>query len=128
MLADFHFLRPEWLYLAALLPFFFVVRTQSLTDLSVAQQLVQSSFRSLVLAGIAIALARPAWMTSDDKVATVVLADVSESVSDKQLAATSAYIAQLDDDVLVDEDLSNDPEAFGYDVELVGMLSLAASF
>lgn len=92
-----HLLRPEWLYLAVMVPFFFVVRTQSLTDLSVAQQIVQSVFRSLIVVGLALALARPAWITSDDKVATVVLVDVSESVSDKQLDAVRTYVNQLDE-------------------------------
>jgi Ca-activated chloride channel homolog len=90
------FLQPSWFYLAALVPFFFVVRTQSLTDLSITQQIVQSVFRSLVFIGIALALARPAWTTSDDKVATVLLADVSASVSDAQLAATREYVKELD--------------------------------
>jgi uncharacterized membrane protein len=90
------FLQPSWFYLAALVPFFFVVRTQSLTDLSITQQIVQSVFRSLVFIGIALALARPAWTTSDDKVATVLLADVSASVSDKQLAATREFVKELD--------------------------------
>ncbi len=91
------FLQPSWFYLVAILPFFFVVRTQSLTDLSITQQLVQSVFRSLVVVGFALALARPAWTTSDDKVATVFLADVSESVSDKQLQATRDYLHKLED-------------------------------
>ncbi|MEM9488812.1 MAG: VWA domain-containing protein, partial [Myxococcota bacterium] len=90
------FLRPVWFYLAALVPFFFVVSSLALTDLSVAQNMVQAGVRSLLLIGLALALARPAWTTSDDKVATVLLADVSESVSDKQLAAMDSYIAQLD--------------------------------
>lgn len=89
-------LRPDWLYLLCLAPYFFVVRTQSLTDLSVTQQIVQTVFRSLVLAALACALARPAWTTSDDKVATVVLVDVSESISDEQLDATREFIGQLD--------------------------------
>jgi Ca-activated chloride channel family protein len=88
-------LEPTWLYLIALVPFFFVVRTHSLTDLSTLQQVVQASVRSLLLAGIAVALARPAWNTSDDKVATVVLVDVSESVSDAQLEAARNYVRDL---------------------------------
>lgn len=91
-------LRPSWLYLIAGVPFFFVVRTASLTDLSITQQIVQSGFRSLLFIGLALALARPAWTTTDDKVATVLLADVSESVSDKQLEATRDYVRQLDDE------------------------------
>lgn len=86
---------PTWLYLGALVPFFFVVRTQSLTDLSVTQQIVQSLVRALIFAGIALALCRPAWTTRDDKIATVVLADVSASVSDRQLEATRAHVRAL---------------------------------
>ena len=88
-------LEPTWLYLIGLVPFFFVVRAHSLTDLSTLQQIVQSGVRALLIAGIALALARPAWTTSDDKVATVVLVDVSESVSDAQLEAARQYVGAL---------------------------------
>ncbi len=88
-------LAPSWLYLMAAIPYFFVVRTRSLTDVSTLQQLFQAGLRSLVFIGIAVALARPAWTTTDDKVATVVLVDVSDSVSDKQLDAARGYVADL---------------------------------
>lgn len=88
-------LDPTYLYLVALVPFFYVVRVFSLTDVSTTQQLVQASLRSLLVVGIAVALARPAWTSRDDKIATVVLVDVSRSVSDKQLAAAQTYVAAL---------------------------------
>jgi Ca-activated chloride channel family protein len=66
------------------------VRRWSLTDLSIAQQILQATMRTLVIAAAAIALARPTWVTRDSKVATVVLVDVSESVSDKQLGRRGA--------------------------------------
>jgi uncharacterized membrane protein len=88
-------LAPEWLKLACVVPFFFVVRHWSLTDLSISQQVVQASLRSLVIVVAALALARPSWVTRDSKVATVVLVDVSDSVSDKQLAAARAYVDEL---------------------------------
>ena len=78
-------LEPVWLYLIAVIPFFFATRVISLTDLSLLQQVVQATVRSLIVVGAAIALSRPAWTTSDNKIATVVLVDVSESVSDRQL-------------------------------------------
>ncbi|HTE51287.1 MAG TPA: VWA domain-containing protein [Kofleriaceae bacterium] len=90
------FLSPTWFYLAALVPYFFVVRTQSLTDVSLAQQYLATGVRSLLVVGLAAALARPVWTTTDDKVATVVLVDVSESITDQQLAAARAYVDQLD--------------------------------
>ena len=88
-------LRPSALYLVAIVPVFYLLRTLSLTDLSLAQQLTQATLRSLVIAGIAIALARPSWITEQSKVATIVLVDVSDSVSDKQLAAARGYVDQL---------------------------------
>jgi Ca-activated chloride channel family protein len=88
-------LDPRWLLLVAVVPYFYLLRIVSLTDLSVEQQVVQSTLRTLVVAGMAIALARPSWVTRDSRVATVVLVDVSDSVSDKQLDAARAYLADL---------------------------------
>ncbi len=88
-------LRPSALYLAAIVPVFYLLRTLSLTDLSLAQQVTQATLRSLVIAGIAIALARPSWITEQNKVAAIALVDVSDSVSDKQLAAARGYVDQL---------------------------------
>ncbi len=92
-------LAPDWLHLVAIIPAFFVLRVLSLTDLSVLQQVVQASLRSLVIAGIAIALARPSWITQTNKVSTVVLIDVSDSISDKQLSAAKDYVDQIESKV-----------------------------
>jgi Ca-activated chloride channel family protein len=89
-------LAPEWLKLVAVTPFFFVVRHFSLTDLALTQQLLQAGLRSLVIVAAALALARPSWTTKESKVATVVLVDVSDSVSDAQLEAAKKYLAELD--------------------------------
>ncbi len=85
-------LAPQWLLLASIVPAFYLLRILSLTDLSLAQQVLQSTLRSLVVAGFAIALARPSWITEQSKVSTVVLVDVSDSVSDKQLDAAKKYV------------------------------------
>ena len=89
------FLDPTWFHVIALAPFFFLIRVTSLTDLSMAQQLLQSTLRTLVIAGVGIALARPSWVTHQSKVATVLIADVSDSISDKQLAAASNYVDEF---------------------------------
>jgi len=89
---DVELLAPQWLYLLALLPYLWLVRGESLSDLSFAQQAISLGVRSLLVAGAAVALARPTTIARDDKLATVVLADVSESISDKQLAAAQAYL------------------------------------
>ena len=88
-------LSPQWLHLIAIVPAFFLLRVLSLTDLSILQQVVQSSLRSLVIAGVAIALARPSWVTQQSKVSTIVLVDVSDSVSDKQLELARKYVDEL---------------------------------
>jgi len=90
------FLEPAWFYLIALTPFFFVVRTFSLTDVSVAQQYLATGLRSLLVVGAAIALARPVWTNEDNRIATVVAVDVSASISDAQLEAARRYVAEID--------------------------------
>ena len=88
-------LAPRWLYLIALVPYFFVVRTLSLTDVSTVQQYISTTIRSLLVVLIAVALARPVWTTEDNKIATVVLVDVSDSVSDKQLAEATEKVKAI---------------------------------
>ena len=56
-------LSPQWLHLIAIVPVFYVLRVLSLTDLSLLQQVLQATLRSLVIAGVAVALARPSWIT-----------------------------------------------------------------
>ncbi|HWU87784.1 MAG TPA: vWA domain-containing protein, partial [Kofleriaceae bacterium] len=92
---DVDLLAPQWLLLASVVPAFFLLRVLSLTDLSLAQQIVQATLRSLVIAGVAIALARPSWITETKRVSTIVLVDVSDSVSDRQLEAARTYVDQL---------------------------------
>ncbi len=88
-------LAPHWLLMVCVVPVFYLLRVLSLTDLSLLQQVVQSTLRSLVIATVAIALARPSWITTQSKVSTVVLVDVSDSVSEKQLAAARTYIDEI---------------------------------
>ena len=90
-------LAPHWLLLICVVPAFYLLRVLSLTDLSLAQQLLQSTLRSLVITGVAIALARPTWITEQKKVSTIVLVDVSDSVSEKQLDAARKYVASVAD-------------------------------
>lgn len=85
----------QWLRLAAMIPAFYAIRIWSLTDLSMLQQIVQASLRGLVIAGVALALARPVRRTETHNVAVVALVDVSDSVSDKQLEAAQRYVETL---------------------------------
>jgi Mg-chelatase subunit ChlD len=89
-------LAPRWLLLAAVAPAFYLLRILSLTDLSLGQQLLQATLRSLVVVGIALALARPTWITETKRVATIALVDVSDSVSSEQLEAARRYVDALE--------------------------------
>ena len=89
-------LSPQWLHLVAVIPAFYAIRVLSLTDLSLLQQVVQATLRTLVIAGVAIALARPSWITQTNKVSTIVLVDVSDSISEKQLEAARLYVDSIE--------------------------------
>jgi Ca-activated chloride channel homolog len=89
-------LDPDKLLLIAICPFLYLLRMLSLTDLSVLQQSVQATLRSLVIVALAVAAARPSWITETSKVSTIVLVDVSDSISDKQLDAAKKYVDELD--------------------------------
>ncbi|NVB85749.1 MAG: VWA domain-containing protein, partial [Kofleriaceae bacterium] len=88
-------LDPDKLLLIAIVPFFYLLRRLSLTDLSVLQQSLQATLRSLVVVALAIAAARPSRITDTSKVSTIVLVDVSDSISDKQLDAARAYVDDI---------------------------------
>ncbi|MEO8703314.1 MAG: VWA domain-containing protein [Kofleriaceae bacterium] len=92
MMDGVELLEPRWLLVVAVVPLIFVLRRATLTDLSRAQLVIQSMLRSLVVVGLALALARPARLTESTRVATVVLVDVSDSVSDAQLAEARRFV------------------------------------
>jgi Mg-chelatase subunit ChlD len=89
-------LAPRWLYLAALLPGLFLPALYSLTDLSLAQQLLSAGLRAALCLLLVIALARPVQLVRHARVATVALVDVSASISDDQLAEARTVVAALE--------------------------------
>jgi Mg-chelatase subunit ChlD len=98
-------LRPRALCLAGVLPLVAGALAASLVDLGRAQQALSAGARSLLLLLLALALARPSTVGERHTVATVLLVDVSDSISDRQLAAArqlvdEARAARRGDDVL----------------------------
>ncbi|MBI5482427.1 MAG: VWA domain-containing protein, partial [Deltaproteobacteria bacterium] len=89
---DLELLRPRWLLLCAIVPYLWLVGAHSLTDLSRAQRVLSAAVRSLVVVGLALALARPALTRYDTRTVTVYLVDVSDSVGDGQLAAARGQV------------------------------------
>lgn len=97
--------RPRALYLVALVPLVLGLLPLSLVDLPHAQQRLTAILRSLFVVALALALARPATIGERRVVATVLLVDVSDSISDAQLAEAarlveSARAARRGDDLL----------------------------
>ncbi len=85
-------LEPRWFYLLALVPYVFLVVGETLSDLSLSQLILSCVWRSTLVAGLALALARPSIVSENTKVATVILVDVSPSITDKQLGAAQKYV------------------------------------
>jgi Mg-chelatase subunit ChlD len=101
----FELLRPRALYALALVPLTFAALRVSLVDLTRRQQWLSASLRALLVALVALALARPSTVGQRSIVSTVLLVDVSDSISDRQLEAArklvdEARAARHGDDVL----------------------------
>lgn len=97
-------LSPSMLYIVALAPILFFVASKSLADLPRVQRVLSTIVRTLIFAAIAIALSRPARTTESDRVSTVYLVDVSDSVTDESLAdarqaVQAAWAARGENDV-----------------------------
>jgi Ca-activated chloride channel homolog len=92
---DLELLSPGALRLAALLPYLWLVRGASLTDLARGQQWLSLGVRALLTCALALALARPSVVAERRAVATVVLVDASDSVSDRQLEDARAFVGKL---------------------------------
>src|SRR5437868_7066754 len=78
---ELELLRPRALYLAALAPLVLGLLPLSLVDLPRAQQRVTAAIRALFVVALALALARPSTVGERKTVATVLLVDVSDSIS-----------------------------------------------
>jgi Ca-activated chloride channel homolog len=89
------FERPAWLLLLLATPALFVLLRRSLTDFSQGQLAAQAVLRTLVLAGVAAALAGPELRRPTGALSVVALADVSDSVSDDALAFERSGLSTL---------------------------------
>jgi len=85
-------LAPRWLGLICLLPLLWLIRGVSLVDMSHLQQGLAVGVRALLLIGIAAALSRPSITSYERRICTVFVVDVSDSVSDDQLASARRMI------------------------------------
>lgn len=82
----YELLSPKMLGLALIAPYFLYVIGRSLTDLPWPQRIVSAVVRSLVVALLALGLGRFAKTSTESRVCTVYLVDVSESIPDEALS------------------------------------------
>ncbi|HIA05009.1 MAG TPA: VWA domain-containing protein [Myxococcales bacterium] len=88
--------QPQWLWLSALIPLLFAVSFHSLTDLPRLQQWLSTALRSLMIMALALALSGISHVTTEaQKVATVMLVDVSDSVPDASLKNAHSRLQEL---------------------------------
>ncbi|HVH41324.1 MAG TPA: VWA domain-containing protein, partial [Labilithrix sp.] len=91
---DYELLSPKMLGLALLAPFFFWMIGRSLADLPLPQRILSVILRIAFVALLALGLSRLARTATTQKIATVYLVDVSESVPDAALEDARAEITK----------------------------------
>jgi Ca-activated chloride channel family protein len=86
---------PEWLWAFLLFPLLVPLALRSLSGLPLWRRLLSLLVRSLLLACLVVALARPAERGGSTLTSTVFLADVSDSMTDEDLARMSGYLSEV---------------------------------
>ena len=91
---DYELLSPKMLGIALLSPFFFWIIGRSLADLPWPQRILSVVLRIAFVALLALGLSRLARTATTEKVCTVYLVDVSESVPDAAIEDAKAEITK----------------------------------
>src|SRR6185295_3821735 len=91
---DYELLAPKMLGLALLAPFFLWMVGRSLADLPWPQRILSAFLRVVFVALLALGLSRLARTATTQKVCTVYLVDVSESVPDAAIEDARAEITK----------------------------------
>ncbi len=87
--------RPEWLWLLLLIPVLAVISRRSLAGLERPRRILAVILRSLVIAALAVALARVEIVRRNDRVAVLFVLDRSRSIPDDLREASQQYIRQV---------------------------------
>ena len=84
--------RPFLLLLLLLLPFLYYGYRRSLVDLSRTQRVLSLITRIIIVVLLILSVADVQYLKTDDKLAVMFLADISDSISDNGLTETTDYI------------------------------------
>ena len=87
--------RPEWLWLLLAIPAIAAISVRSLSGLEKSRRIVAVVLRSLVIAALALALARIEFVKRNDHVAVMFVLDRSRGIPDKLREAAQGYIRKL---------------------------------
>lgn len=90
---DIELAHPDYLWAALIVPWLWLVRIHTLSDLPLAQQLLGALIRSVIVLAIVFSLTEP-YTTLNDPVpiSTAILVDVSDSISDESLAKAQQFV------------------------------------
>jgi Ca-activated chloride channel homolog len=88
---------PAALWLLLAVPLVWLAQIAARTTFNPRQRRIQAAVRSLLLAALAVALARPVWTTSSDHQSVVYVVDVSHSVGSPALAEAASKIDALNE-------------------------------
>lgn len=94
----YELLAPGWLAVLGVTPLLFFGLSLSLADLPRAQRWLSAFVRTLLVAALALALARVARTTDATRISTVFLVDVSDSVTGPSLEAARAAVQEAWDE------------------------------
>lgn len=90
----YELLDPKVLAITLLIPYFVAVLPKSLADLPWPQRVLSVLMRAAFVVLLALGLSRLARTAETEKVCTVILVDVSDSVADEALADAEAFVAK----------------------------------
>ncbi len=120
--------RPEWLWLLAVIPLIVVVSRRSLAGLDRQRRIVAVALRSVVIALLALALARIEYVKRNDHVAVMFVLDKSRSIPEDLRLAAQAYVRK----VALDADRDDRIGVIGFDgqadVDLIPSRGGASAF
>ncbi|HEY7475602.1 MAG TPA: VWA domain-containing protein [Vicinamibacterales bacterium] len=86
---------PSALWLLLIVPLVWAARRWGRTNFNVRQQYVQAAVRSILLAALALALARPVISMGSSRLSVVYLVDLSHSISSRSIAQAADQIDAL---------------------------------
>jgi uncharacterized membrane protein len=91
------FASPAALWLLLVVPLIFAVQLAGRTNFSPPQRWLQTAIRSLLVAGLALALARPVISTASSRESVIYLVDVSHSISSAAIESAARKIDELNE-------------------------------